>query len=194
MEDQEIFLSLEKFAIIGDSHATAMADDLFINPSAHSLFTMYALYNRTLIEDLSVKLTGVKHLILFLGTNDILRDGEEPLESVAKNYFDYLTVLKEKLNLEVLVTVLPPPISKNIEWHRSVFNLSLLSKRLGFIEEEASRRTDSYIKIIRSQVVAGLGGFVEDIYSHADGVHLNRDGYRLLALEIIKSIKEIDNG
>jgi hypothetical protein len=171
-----------------------MAGELFTNPSAQSIFTMYALYNRTLIEDLSVKLTGVKHLILFLGTNDILRDGEEPLESVAKNYFDYLTVLKEKLNLEVLVTVLPPPISKNIEWHRSVFNLSLLSKRLGFIEEEASRRTDSYIKIIRSQVVAGLGGFVEDIYSHADGVHLNRDGYRLLALEIIESIKEIDNG
>jgi lysophospholipase L1-like esterase len=191
MEAQEIFLSLEDYTVVGDSHATTMAYSNFINLPVQNVYTMHSVYKKGLLEGGGL---NNKHLIVCVGTNDLLLDLEEPLEAVVKDYFEYLPEVKKHLGLEKLIVITPPPVSKAIEDIRSDFDPETVIKRLTVIEEAASKGGNDFVLVLTSKSVSDAEGFLKDVYAHSDGVHLNEDGYRLLALEIIKSLKEIDNG
>lgn len=195
MNDKDIYNFLRKYTVIGDSHATTMAAHNLISPNSHYIYTMYSLYNNIELEWLKIKLSDVKHLIIFMGINDIILNLPEPIETVFYKYFDYLYRLKEDFKLEELAVITPTSVAKNIEVIRSDFDTTTLIRRLKLLEIEVMNHLNAPFTIIpSSHVVADSEGFTREIYRASDGVHLNQDGYRLWALEIVKKLKEIDHG
>lgn len=186
---------LSTFAVVGDSQATSITNALFVSPPVHNVYTMYYVYTDNLIEHLRTKVEVNGKVILLAGTNDVLLNKEESLETVLQNYFTYVRRIKNELGLKQLVVVTPPSISQDIEGPRSDFDKKALLERIRLVETFAKRYLESDpIVVIGSQIGVTPQGFIEDLYSHSDGVHLSEAGYNLLAEEIVKRLKEIDHG
>jgi len=115
---------------------------------------------------------------VWCGTNDLHLGGNP--NQIFTYLYDYCKLLEEKNISVIVLTVLPRGGAYYLfEENRTIFNQ--------LVREGCKNVVD----ITEYKVLGAEGNNKNKLYYNKDGVHLNKNGYRLIALKIFKTIEKL---
>jgi len=127
-------------------------------------------------------LNNASLIFLLIGVNDINRYNRSPL-LIAKKYDAIIKMLPESVPV-VFADVLP--VDERVGFHGYNIIIKGINQKIDEISRSNSRVT--YLELYRH--IVDETGNLSSLYHDGDGVHLNKDGYKILTQKISRAVKQ----